>query len=117
MRSTVHALIAAAVLTFVTLPADAATAPRTMELQILANGRLVLSGELIDGFDDLEARLRVLREQEPPLELRLRVPKSFGFDIMLPITQLVQRLGMSFGLIRDDERRPPAPISAEGDTI
>jgi hypothetical protein len=117
IRALSGVLIAAAALTFAASSAGAATAPRTMELQILANGRLLLSGELIDNVDDLEARLRVLREQGEPLELRLRVPKSFGFDILLPITELVQRMGMSFGFIRDDEPRPPARLGAQGDAI
>jgi hypothetical protein len=89
-----------------------------MELEILANGQLVLSGQIIDGMDELEARLRVLRAGEPPLELRLKLPKYFGFETIAAIAQVVQRVGMSLALIIDGfESRHPAPIDSEPSTI
>jgi hypothetical protein len=89
-----------------------------MELEILANGQLLLSGQIIDGIDDLEARLRVLRQGEAPLELRLKLPKYFAFDMIAAIAQIVQRMGMSLAPIIDGlGSGKPAPIDSEPSTI
>lgn len=110
--------IVAGLLTFAAQAAEAAAPTRTMELEILANGRLVLSGQLIDGTDDLEARLRVLREREPPFELRLKLPKTFSFESIASVMKLIQSMGLSLGLIGNIGETPkPAPIEPEGSTI
>ena len=117
MRS-VRTLIAASLLALAASAAHAAEPPRTMELEILANGRLVLGGQLIDGIDELEARLRVMRDQEPPFELSLRLPKCFTFETLAAIAQVVQRMGMSIvDVLRDGAAPSSAPIGHEGETI
>ena len=110
--------VVAGLLTFAAQTAEAAEPPRTLELEIRANGQLVLSGQMIDGMDELEARLRVLREGEAPLELRLKLPKYFGFETIAAIAQVVQRVGMSLALIIDGfDTRGPAPMVLEPSTI
>jgi hypothetical protein len=106
--------IVAGVLALAAHSAQAAEPPRTTDLEIRANGRLVLRGELIDRTDDLEARLRVMREAEPPLDFGLKVPKTFAFDTIAAIAQIVQSMGMSLGFIGNfgapAETPRPAPV-------
>ena len=97
--------IVAGLLTLAAQAAEAAAPPRTMDLEILANGRLLLRGELIDSADALEARLRVLREREPPFELRLRLPKTFTLDIAAMLKTL-ESMGDRLGLLGNDRARP-----------
>ena len=105
----------AGLLSFAAQTAEAAAPPRTMDLEILANGRLILRGELIEGVDDLEARLRVMRDSEPPFELRLKLPKTFSFDTIASFMNLAQRLGLSLGLIGESTK--PPPVETESSTI
>jgi hypothetical protein len=110
--------IVSGLLTFAAHSAQAAAPPPAMELEIRANGQIVLSGQILDGMDELEARLRVLRAGEPPLELRLRLPKYFSFDTIAAIAQIVQRLGMSLVPIFGGREAPkPAAIDLEPSTI
>lgn len=118
MTVRIRILIAAGLLALAAQTAEAAAPSRTMELEILANGQLVLRGQIINGIDELEARLRVLRQGEPPLELRLKVPKYFGFETIAAIAQVVQRIGMSLALIIDGlEPSKPAPSDTAPATI
>jgi len=107
--------IVAGLLTFATQAAEAASAPRTMDLEILANGQLVLRGELIDGIDNLEAKLRIMREHEPPFELSIRLPKTFSFESIASIMNVIQGMGLRLGLI--GRSAEPAPIEPDSSTI
>ena len=113
--------IAAGLLALAAQSAQAAEPPRTTDLEIRANGQLVLRGELIDSMDDLEARLRIMRESEPPLDFRLKVPKTFTFDTIAAIAQIVQRMGMSLGFIGNfgapAETPKPTPAGSDDSTI
>ena len=97
--------IAAGLLAFAAQMAEAATPPRTMDLEILANGQLLLKGELIDSMDALEAKLRVMRQNEPPFELSLRLPKTFNIDLS-PIMKALQGFGFHFGPIGSEPSKP-----------
>ena len=117
MRRWTPCVVAAAML--FAAEATAAESPRTTDLEILANGKLILRGELIDDMDDVVARLRVMREQEPPFELSLKLPKTFSFDTFAPVIKMLQ--GMGLGLL-DDIRKPfaapePKAEAFEGRTI
>ncbi len=95
----------------IALPAAAAeTSKPTMDIEILANGQLVLRGELIDGMDDLEARLRIMRAQEPPFELSLKLPKTFDFASIASVMKVIQNMGLSLGLTGNGKPPKPAPI-------
>src|SRR5262245_62522466 len=106
--------IAAGLLAFAAQTAEAAAPPRTMDLEILANGRLLLRGELIDNVNDLEAKLRIMRDREPPFELRLKLPKTFTIDIAA-IMKTVQGLGLRLGLGSSPSK--PAPANSYSSTI
>ena len=110
--------IAAALFAFAAQTAQAAEPPKTMELEILANGQLVLSGQIIDGMDELEAILRVARTGDQPFELRLKLPKYFAFDTIAAIAQIVQRFGMSLApIIEGLGAHKPAPVDSDSSTI
>src|SRR6185503_3586619 len=105
-------LIAAGLLALGAQTAYAAEPPRTMDLEILSNGQLLLRGELIDSIDALEARLRIMRENEPPFELSLRLPKTFNIDLSA-IMRALQGFGFHFGPIGNSSPPPkPTPIDS-----
>ena len=111
MHST-RILIAAGLLAFAAQTAHAAAPPRTMDLEILSNGQVLLRGELIDSSDALEARLRIMRENEPPFELSLRLPKTFNIDLSA-IMRALQGFGFHFGPIGNSSAPPkPTPIDS-----
>ena len=97
--------------------AMAAETPKpTMDLEILSNGKVLLRGELIDGINDLEAKLRVMRENEPPFELSIKLPKTISFASIASMMKVIQDMGMSLGLM-PAERSKPAPIELDSPTI
>ena len=106
-RSTLLGIAAALLLSVHATAAE--TAKPTMDLEILANGQLLLRGELIDGIDDLEAKLRVMRQNEPPFELSIKLPKTFSFQSLSSVMKTLEDMGKNLGLMRDD-RSKPAPI-------
>ena len=96
---------------FVSVQATAAETPKpTMDLEILSNGQLVLRGEIIDGIDDLEAKLRIMRAEQPPFELSLKLPKTFSFESIASMMKVIQDMGLSLGLIGNSEAPNPAPV-------
>jgi len=96
---------------FVSVQATAAETPKpTMDLEILSNGQLVLRGEIIDGIDDLEAKLRIMRAEQPPFELSLKLPKTFSFESIASMMKVIQNMGLSLGLIGNSEAPKPAPV-------
>jgi hypothetical protein len=109
--------IVAGLLAFAAQTAEAASAPRTMDLEILANGQLLLKGELIENMDDLEAKLRVMRENEPPFELSIRLPKTISLDAFAPLMKMLDDLRARFGLIGNGGTPKPAPAAPESSTI
>jgi hypothetical protein len=112
IRNIVPVAIIAGFIAFTAQTAEAAAPPRTMDLEILANGQLLLRGELIDSIDALEARLRVMRENEPPFELSLRLPKTFNIDLSA-IMKALQGFGFHFGPIGNSSPPPkPTPIDS-----
>lgn len=109
--------IAAGLLAFTAQTADAADSPRTMDLEILANGQVLLRGEIIDGIDDLEAKLRIMREREPPFELSIRLPKTIDLDAFAPFFRMLDdlrtRFGFRFGPVGNPGAPPqPSPIDS-----
>ena len=108
--------IAAGLLAFTAQTADAAAPPRTMDLEILSNGQLLLRGELIDSMDALEARLRVMRENEPPFDLSIRLPKTINLDAFAPFMKMLDDLRARLGLTGNRSSTPPVG-EYEGRTI
>jgi hypothetical protein len=104
--------IVAGLLMFAVHPANAASAPRTMDLEIMANGQVLLRGEIIDNMDDLEAKLRIMRENEPPFDLSIRLPKTINLDAFAPFMKMLDDLRARFGFIGNGS--PPKP-AAPGD--
>jgi len=105
-------LIAAGLLALTAQTAEAAAPPRTMDLEILSNGQLLLRGELIDSMDALEARLRIMRETQPPFELSLRLPKTLNIDLSA-IMRALQGFGFHFGPVGNSSPPPkPTPIDS-----
>ena len=100
--------IVAGLLTFAAQAAEAAAPPRTMDLEILANGQLLLRGELIDGIDDLEAKLRIMRSNQPPFEFSIKLPKTFSFASIASAMKVIERMGLSLGLTGNGETPKPA---------
>jgi hypothetical protein len=83
-----------------------------MDLEILSNGQVLLRGELIDSIDALEARLRIMRENQPPFELSIRLPKTFNIDLSA-IMRALQGFGFHFGPIGSMSEPPkPTPIDS-----
>jgi len=109
--------IMAGLLVFVAYAANAAPAPRTMDLEIMANGQLLMRGEIIDNMDDLEAKLRVMRENEPPFELSIRLPKTINLDAFAPFMKMLDDLRARFGFIGNSEPPKPAPAGRDTSTI
>jgi hypothetical protein len=109
--------IAAALMMFGAQTADAASPPRTMDLEILANGQVLLRGEIVESIDDLEARLRVMRENEPPFEIGIRLPKTINLDAFAPFMKLLDDLRSRLGLIGNGGASKPAPVEIERSTI
>lgn len=109
----VRIAILAGLLAFTAQTAEAAApAPRSFDLEILANGQLLLRGELIDNVNDLEARLRIMRDREPPFELSIRLPKTFDIDLSA-IMRALQGFGFRFGPIGNSSAPPkPSPIDS-----
>ena len=104
--------IAAGLLALTAQTAEAAAPPRTMDLEILSNGQLLLRGELIDSIDALEARLRIMRETHPPFELSLRLPKTFNIDLSA-IMRALQGFAFHFGPVGNSSPPPkPTPIDS-----
>ena len=101
--------IAAGLLAFAAQTAEAAAPPRTMDLEILANGKVLLRGELIDNMDDLTAKLRVMRENESPFELSIRLPKTINLDAFAPFMKMLDDLRARLGL-------KPKPAATDPDT-
>ena len=109
--------IAAGLLALTVQTADAAASPRTMDLEILANGQLLLRGEIIDGIDDLEAKLRIMRDREPPFELSIRLPKTIDLDAFAAFFKMLDglraRFGLRFGPVGNPSAPPqPSPIDS-----
>jgi hypothetical protein len=109
--------IVAGLLFFTAQTAEAASAPRTMDLEIMANGQLLLRGEIIDNMDDLEARLRVMRENEPPFELSIKLPKTINLDAFAPFMKMLDDLRARFGFIGNGSLPKPAPADRDTSTI
>jgi hypothetical protein len=112
-----RACIVAGLLTFAAQTADAASAPRTMNLEILANGQVLLRGELIDSMDALEAKLRIMRENEPPFDLSIRLPKTINLDAFAPFMKMLDDLRARLGLIGNGGTPKPAPVDPDTSTI
>ncbi len=109
--------IVTGLLTLASQTADAASPPRTMDIEILANGQLLLRGELIDGMDELEAKLRIMRAQEPPFELSLKLPKTFDFASIASVMKTIREMGTRLGLTGDREPSKRAPAEPDSSTI
>ena len=109
--------LAAGLLSFSAQTAEAASVPRTMDLEIMANGQLLLRGEIIDNMDDLEAKLRVMRENEPPFELSIKLPKTINLDAFAPFMKMLDDLRARFGFIGNSEPLKPAPGDRDTSTI
>ena len=109
--------IMAGLLVFVAYAANAAPAPRTMDLEIMANGQLLMRGEIIDNMNDLEAKLRVMRENEPPFELSIRLPKTINLDAFAPFFKMLDDLRARFGFIGNSEPSKSAPAGRDTSTI
>lgn len=106
LRNWTPLCVAAAML--VSVQAMAAETPkRTMDLEILSNGQLLLRGELIDGINDLEAKLRVMRDREPPFELSIKLPKIFSFASFASVMKMIEDMGLSLGLTGEARKAPP----------
>jgi hypothetical protein len=104
--------LVAGLLAFTAQTANAASPPRTMDLEILANGQLLLRGEIIDNVDDLEAKLRIMRENEPPFDLSIRLPKTINLDAFAPFMKMLDDLRARLGL-----RPKPASSDPDNSTI
>jgi hypothetical protein len=109
--------ILAGLLVFTAPAANAAPVPRSFDLEIMANGQLLLRGEIIDNMDDLEARLRVMRENEPPFDLSIRLPKTIDLDAFAPFFKMLDDLRARFGFIGNSEPPKPAPQDRDTSTI
>ena len=109
--------IIAGLLMFAIHSANAASPPRTMDLEIMANGQLLLRGEIIDNMDDLEAKLHVLRENEPPFELSIKLPKTINLDAFAPFMKMLDDLRARFGFIGNGAPPKPAPAGRDTSTI
>jgi hypothetical protein len=109
--------IVAGLLTLAAQTANAASPPPTMDLEILANGQLLLRGELIDNMNDLEAKLHVMRENEPPFELSIKLPKTINLDVFAPFFKMLDDLRARLGLIGNGEPSKPAPTDRDTSTI
>jgi hypothetical protein len=107
--------IAAGLLAFTAQTAEAAAPPRTMDLEILANGKLLLRGELIESMDNLEAKLRIMRENQPPFELSIRLPKTI--DAFAPLMKLLEDFRLRFGPIGNPNPPKPLPAASDSSTI
>jgi len=103
--------IVAGLLMFAAHAANAAPAPRVMDLEITANGQVLLRGEIIDNMDDLEARLRIMRENEPPFELGIKLPKTINLDAFAPFMKMLDDLRTRFGFIGNSAPSKLAPPS------
>ena len=114
-RSTLLGIAAALLLSAQATAAE--TRKPTMDLEILANGQLLLRGELIDGIDDLEAKLRVMRENEPPFELSIRLPKTIDLDAFAPFFKMLDDLRTRFGLTGGRVPSKNEPTEIDSSTI
>ena len=109
--------IVAGLLMFAAQTAEAASSPRVMDVEIMSNGQVLLRGEIIDNMDDLEARLRVMRENEPPFELSIRLPKTINLDAFAPFMKMLDDLRARFGFIGNSQPSKPAPTGRDTSTI
>ena len=105
--------IVAGLLVFAAHTGNAAPAPRSFDLEILANGQLLLRGEIIDNMNDLEAKLRVMRENEPPFDLSIRLPKTINLEAFAPFFKMLDDLRARFGFTGS---QPPKPTPDDPDT-
>jgi hypothetical protein len=117
MQSARIAIIAG--LLMLTAPvANAAPAQRSFDLEILSNGHLLLRGELVDNMNDLEAKLRVMRENEPPFDLSIRLPKTINLDAFAPVMKMLDDLRARFGFTTNSGTpKPAAPDDRDTSTI
>jgi hypothetical protein len=112
IRTRTLCLAAGLLMAAVPLAQAAETAPRTMELQILSDGRVVLNGELMIGPDALDAKLRLLRERGEPLEWRLHLDKDATLGAIAGAWTILKTFGLSLGLsprTAEPDARPRAP--------
>ena len=107
--------IIAGLFVFAAHAANAAPAPKSFDLEILSNGQVLLRGEIIDNMDDLEARLRIMRENEPPFDLSIRLPKTINLDAFAPFLKMLDDLRARFGFIGNGTPSKPA-LPADRDT-
>ena len=109
--------IIAGLLMFTAQAANAQSAPRSFDLEILANGQLLLRGEIIDNMNDLEAKLRVMRENEPPFDLSIKLPKTIDLDAFAPFFKMLDDLRARFGFTGGSTPPKASPADADTSTI
>jgi hypothetical protein len=110
--------IVAGLLMFTAHAANAAPAPRLFDLEILSNGQLLLRGEIIDNMNDLEAKLRVMRENEPPFDLSIKLPKTIDLEAFAPFFRMLDDLRARFGFTGGSPAKPaPADSDPDSSTI
>ena len=90
-----------------------APAPRSFDLEILSNGQLLMRGEIIDNMNDLEAKLRVMRDNEPPFDLSIKLPKTIDLEAFAPFFKMLDDLRARFGFTGGN---PPKASPADADT-
>jgi len=115
--------IIAGLLLFTALSTNAAPAPapaptpRSFDLEILSNGQLLMRGEIIDNMNDLEAKLRVMRDNEPPFDLSIKLPKTIDLEAFAPFFKMLDDLRARFGFTGGSTPPKASPADADTSTI
>ncbi|HMI96640.1 MAG TPA: hypothetical protein VK479_09030 [Micropepsaceae bacterium] len=82
-----------------------------IELELKADGNVLLDGELFDSSPVLEAKLRHLTQHTPPPDLRVRQPDDFvSADVLEQCQKLLERIGYSTILLLEVDGTEVTPV-------
>ncbi len=78
--------------------------PEIVRIDVDFDGQIGWNGELVDGRDDLEARLRRVAAMPDQAEVHLRPNKLVEYEVVAMILASAQRLGVTkIGLIGNEQ--------------
>jgi len=68
-------------------------------------------------MNDLEAKLRVMRDNEPPFDLSIKLPKTIDLEAFAPFFKMLDDLRARFGFTGGSTPPKASPADADTSTI
>jgi biopolymer transport protein ExbD len=73
-------------------PGTLATTP--VDVAIEYDGTVLWNGEVVNGFNELEARFKAAKTSLPPVEVRVRAERRAAYDTVAKVLAAAQRNGI-----------------------